>query len=334
MNNVEVAASVGSGVSLEQARALVALAQHGTFTGAAQVLRRGHSSVLYLMRTLEDVLGVAVLDRSGYRTALTPAGQRVLQACQLLVAADAALANAVTELRSGWEAQVHVVCDGIVPIAPLLTAVGALLAERVPTRIDVRAEFLAGVEEAFWQNDADLMIAVLPPSRAGLVGVALPPVDASLVVRGDHPLAHGFVSEAALREHVLLTVRGSDPRLLLPTAGIEAHATVRLNDFAAKHTAILAGVGYGWLPDGMIAADLGHGRLRRVQWAGAATHRFTPHLYHRGPLGRAGQRLLDALLAAAQVAARSRPVGAMPRRGRGRTATSAGGVPRRQKAQR
>ena len=167
--------------------------------------------------------------------------------------------------RAGWEPSLCVVSDGIVPIDPLLRAVGALVAERVPTRIDVRAEFLAGVEDAFESMAADLMIAV-----RHLRATTRCPRSISHRFRPrwsrapDHPLARGRHDERALRGHLLLTVRGSDPRLDFPTAGLEARSTVHLNDFAAKRTAILAGIGYGWLPDVLIAGELAREKLRRI----------------------------------------------------------------------
>lgn len=283
------------GVTLEQARALDALDRAGTFAAAARALGRGHTSVLYLIRTLEDVLGFPVLDRSGYRTRLTAQGRRVLDGCRQLIAAEAALVTVVHELRAGWEPTLTVVFDGIVPVASLLGAVGQLLRAKVPTRIDVRAEFLAGVEAAFEQAPADLMIAVLPPRTSDLVAVPLAPLQASLVARADHPLARGRHDERTLDRHLLLTVRGSDPRLQLSTAGIEAHSTVMLNDFSSKREAILAGIGYGWLPDAMIARELATRRLRRVRWTRPSTHTFRPCLYHRGHVGPAGQRLIATL---------------------------------------
>lgn len=282
-------------VSLDQARALDALARAGTFAKAAAALRRGHTSVLYLIRTLEDALGFPVLDRSGYRTRLTAQGARVLEGCQALLAAEAQLATTILELREGWEPTLAVVFDGIVPIDPLLRAVGRFVADRVPTRIDVRAEFLAGVEDTFERTAADLMIAVLPPRAAGLTAVELAPLRASLVARADHPLATGRHDERALRGHLLLTVRGSDPRLDLSTSGIEARSTVLLNDFASKRAAILAGIGYGWLPDAMIGPELEKGRLKRIRWVRPSTHTFHPRLYYRGQPGPAGRQLIAAL---------------------------------------
>lgn len=281
-------------VTLDQLRALEALARTGTFTAAAAALGRGHTSVLYLIRTLEDALGFAVVDRSGYRTTLSAHGRRVLASAREVLDAEAELHATVRELRAGWEPTLRVVFDGIVPIEPLLRAVGELARERVPTQIDVRAEFLAGVEDTFVRSAADLMIAVVPPSVA-LTAVPLPALAASLVAHRDHPLAHGRHDTAALRRHLLLTVRGSDPRLELPTAAIEARATVHLNDFGAKRAAVLAGIGYGWLPDALIADDLARGRVKRIAWTRASRHRFAPRLYHRGHPGPAARRLIAAI---------------------------------------
>ena len=296
MNNVSAMNSPT--VTLEQARALDALERAGTFAGAATALNRGHSSVLYLIRTLEESLGFPLLDRTQYRTQLNARGRRILESCRSLLAAEASLSATVQELRAGWEPTVTVVFDGIVPVDPLLRAVGRLIADHVSTRIDVRAEFLGGVEEAFERTGADLMIAVLPPRVTGLRSVALPPLAASLVARADHPLARGQHDEHSLDAHLLLTVRGSDPRLQLSTAGIEAHSTVHLNDFTSKREAILAGIGYGWMPDALIKNELFRKRLRRIKWTRPSRHIFHPRLYHRGHPGPATRQLIAALASA------------------------------------
>ena len=283
-------------VTIEQARALDALARRGTFVAAAAELRRGHTSILYAVKTLEDALGFAVLDRTGYRTRLTPHGRRVLEGCRALLAAEAELGATIHELRAGWEPSLCVVFDGVVPIEALLGAVGELVAERAPTRIDVRAEFLTGVEDAFERMAADLMIAVLPPRTAGLTAIELPALRATLVAHRDHPLVRGRQDLRAMRQHLLLTVRGSDPRLELSTAAFEAHSTVHLNDFASKRAAILAGIGYGWLPDPLIAGDLAAGQLRRIAWTRTSHHVFHPRLYHAGHLGPAARRLVATLV--------------------------------------
>ncbi|HTJ41461.1 MAG TPA: LysR family transcriptional regulator [Kofleriaceae bacterium] len=284
-------------ITLEQARALDAVDRHGTFAAAAAALRKGHTSILYLVRTLEDATDLKLLDRSGYRTKLTAAGRRVVEECRQLLAAEASANAVVAELRGGWEPEIKVVVDGVVPIDPLLRAVGALAAERAPTRIDVRADFLGGVEETFERERADLMIAVVPP-RVKLDATPLAPIHASLVVHTSHALGAPIRFRAKdLARHVLLTVRGSDPRLALPTAGLDQRSTVHLNDFASKKAAILARLGFGWLPDHLTLRERVRGILKIIRWTGASTHTFHPRLYRRAgsPLGRAASRLIATL---------------------------------------
>jgi DNA-binding transcriptional LysR family regulator len=286
-------------VTLEQARALAALAQHGTFAKAAQALRKRHTAVLYALRSLEEQTELELLDRRGYRTRLTSAGQRVLEQCHKLLAAEQELEAAVRDIRGGWEPRLRVVFDGIFPAQPIVDVVGKLAAARAPTRVDVSAEFLSGVEEAFFRDEADVMISVLPPAATSLVARRLPPIRSFLVAHARHPLARARtrLSSKDLEGHVLLVVRGADPRLLLSTASLEPRSTVVLADFSTKKGAVLSGVGFGWMPEYLVAREIDRGTLRVLRWTGASTHLFHPCLYLRrgSPPGRAAAMLIRAM---------------------------------------
>jgi DNA-binding transcriptional LysR family regulator len=286
-------------VTLEQARALDAFERLGTFARAAKELHKGHTAVLYALRTLEEQTGLTLLDRRGYRTRLTPAGMRVLERCRKLLEAERALETLCLEIQSGWEPSLRIVFDGIFPVAPILRVVKLIAEDKAPTKMDVTAEFLAGVETTFLAEEADLMISVLPPASPQLRALALAPIRAVLVAQRTHPLARGRRERTAdeLASHVLLTVRGSDPRLQLSTMGLEQQSTVRLNDFASKKAGLLAGMGFGWMPEYLIADELRRGKLVRVRWKGESTHTFAPRLYHHAgrTLGRAASRVIDEL---------------------------------------
>lgn len=287
-------------ITLDQARALDALDRHGTLVKAAAALRKGHPAVLYALGQLEAQTGLALLDRRGYRLRLTPAGRRVLALCRRLLAAEADLAAACAEMRTGWEPALRVVYDGIVPDQPILRAVAQTVKDGAPTRIHVSAEFLGGVEAAFARDEADLMVAVLPAADPELRAIRLPPLRALLVAHRGHPLARrrGAIDDAALEAHVVVTVRGGDPRLALPTSGLERRVTIDLHDFHAKRAAILAGIGVGWLPEHLCRAELDRGTLRLLRYARGHEHAFEPRLYHRAraPLGPAARRVVDALV--------------------------------------
>jgi DNA-binding transcriptional LysR family regulator len=97
----------------------------------------------------------------------------------------------------------------------------------------------------------DVMISVLPPLAVALRGDPMAPIRALLVARKDHPLVlrGAAVSDDDLCAHVLLMVRGSDPRLRLSTASLPVGTVIHLNDFHAKKTSLLDGHGYGWMPE-------------------------------------------------------------------------------------
>ena len=287
-------------LSLEQARALDALARHGTFVAAAKALHKGHTAVLYAVQSLERQTGLTLLDRRGYRTRLTLEGERVLTHCRRLLAAEQELLVACAELKTGWEPSLRVVFDGIYPAEPLLRTVGVLRARGASTRFHISAEFLTGVEEAFEREGAQLMVSLLPPRAGGLVAIHLPELHAHLVAHREHPLARrrrAPLREEDLAQHLLLTVRGSDPRLHLSTGALEQSATVHLNSFAAKKEAILQGLGFGWLPEHLIAQELRRKELKVLALAQGSLHTFHPRLYHRAgvALGPAAAGVVEAL---------------------------------------
>jgi DNA-binding transcriptional LysR family regulator len=291
--------NAGVSITLEQARALDALARFGTFARAASALNKRHTAVLYALKTLEEQSGLSLLDRRGYRTRLTAAGERVLVHARKLLASARELEDACTEIRTGWEPELRLVFDGIFPVEPILDVAFMIAKEGATTRVDVSAEFLGGVEQAFEKMDADLMIAVLPPASTSLKGIRLAPIGARLVAHREHPLgrtARELTSEE-LAKHVLLTVRGSDPRLHLSTGDLEPPIAVQLNDFHAKKAGIMAKMGYGWLPEHLAAAEIERGTLRPLRWKGESVHVFKPRLYFRSgrALGRAATLVVERL---------------------------------------
>jgi DNA-binding transcriptional LysR family regulator len=91
-------------------------------------------------------------------------------------------------------------------------------------------------------------------------------------------------------------VRGSDPRLQLSTAPFDEQSSVHLSDFHSKKAAILAGIGFGWLPDWLIEKELARGELVALELPQGSVHAFEPRLAHRGRLGPAGRLVLEQLV--------------------------------------
>lgn len=268
-------------VTLEQARTLDAFAAAGSLQGAARAMHKAHSAVLYALKQLEAQTGLALLDRTGYRTTLTAAGVEVLRHCRRLLEAERALASACEVLATGWEPVLTVVFDAVIPLGPMLEGVRALERAKAPTRVRLVAASLGDVEARFVASGAQLMLSVLPVQRDDVTSTPLPKLKGRLVAHRGHPLARAKapLRPRALEGHTLLTVQGSDPRLRLATGPLEPESAVHLPDFHVKKAAILAGLGYGWLPDWLIEGELRARTLRVLALAQGSAHTFEPRLY-------------------------------------------------------
>jgi len=293
-------------LTLDQVRALDAIARLGSVARAAEALGRVGSAVHYQMGQLEDAVGSTVFDRSGYRTGLTPFGRGLLERCRPMLEQVARVGRYCEAARLGFEPTLTVVFDGLLPVAPLLGAVRAVGEASPHTRVSLFSEYLGEVESRAHREEADLALGVVPFQRRLGTTSPLPPLVSVLVVAAGHPLTAPAPAPLLdrLAGDTLLTVRGSDPRLGILPPGFRPAAELRLSDFSAKREALLAGMGWGWMPNHLVSADLAAGALIHLQAGppgpGALTtgrHAFAPvlHRHRDNPDGLAASAFVDAL---------------------------------------
>lgn len=278
---------------LDALRAFNAVVRHGGFARAAVQLNKVPLAVSYQVGKLETQLGLRLLDRDGYRVRLTSAGEAMLAEGRRVMAQAEHMESVARQFAVGWEPRLTVIVDGILPLGPTLSALKTLADERVPTRIQVKVEFLRGVQFRFEQDDADLMLVKDYEPSPYLQAEALPDIECALCVAPAHPLAGDRpVPLAALHQHVELSVQDSSGQ------GDDRHMfggerVFYLSGFAAKKQALLRGLGFGWMPLYLVDEELRAGTLRELRFVGGSRYRFTPQLVHRvtRPLGLAGARL-------------------------------------------
>jgi len=284
---------------IDALQALDAVIRHGGIARAAARLHKVQSAISYQIRKLEQQLGIEVLDRSGYRIRLTPAGEAVLAEGRRLIAQAEHVASVAQQFAAGWEPRLTVVLDGILPLEPTLRALKTLADERVPTRIQLKVEFLGGVQFRFERDAADLMLVKDYSAEPHLQAEVLADVECVLCAAARHPLGLSErVSLANLHEHVELSVQDSSGQ------GNDRHMfggerVFYLSDFGAKKQALSMSLGFGWMPLYLIESELRKGTLREVRYRGGSRYRFTPMLVHRvdRPRGRTGVRLSELLRA-------------------------------------
>ncbi len=281
--------------------AFVAVVDCGGIGLAAQRLHKAQSAVSHRIRKLEEQLGVELFNRDGYRVQLTAAGEAVLAEGRRVLSQAQLVGSVARQFTQGWEPRLLVIIDGILPLDPILDGLKTLSAEGLPTRIQVKIEFLSGVAARFEREQGDLMLLVDSEHRPVHEEEALPDMACMLCVAPDHPLARRkSVTLAELQQYVELSVQNSNEEQRSDRHFFGCERGFYLSSFQAKKQALLMGVGFGWMPLYLIRDEIKAGRLREVKYTGGSRFRFTPRLVRRSDrkLGRTGQRLVELLRAA------------------------------------
>lgn len=286
-------------ISIDQAKALCAVVESGGYAPAAETLHKSHSTLVYLLKGLEEQCGFPIFDRKAYRNTLTPSGRRVYQACLDILGKVEELSRLCDQLNQGWEASVRIVFDGILPFEPFLKIYKKFKNEQVPTVVQTYADYLQDVEKSYHKLDADLMISVLPIDGQDFEAVPLKTFKSYLVAHKNHPIhqSNRRWTLEDLQQFYFLTIRGSNLRFGLNTSEFEKSASFFMSDFSAKKDAIMKEVGFGWLPEHMIEAELKNHSLLPVKWERKSTHEVRPIIYIRRQAvgGRAIALIVDLL---------------------------------------
>lgn len=263
-------------LDLDALAVLDAIDRTGSFAAAARLLDRVPSAITYTVRRLEDDLDVLLFDRRGKRAQPTPAGRELLEQGRVLLAEATALAQRVQRVASGWEAELAIAVDTLLPtgrVWPMAARFFVECRERqaAHTRLRFSHEVLGGAWDALVEQRVDLVIGASgePPPGGGFRTRLLAETPMVFLVAATHPLAHAPepITEAMLLRHRGVVAADTSRRLPPRTVGLlTGQETLVVASLADKRAAQVAGLGVGWLPWFLAADDVASGRLvaRRV----------------------------------------------------------------------
>ncbi|MGZ3687783.1 MAG: LysR family transcriptional regulator [Bdellovibrionota bacterium] len=283
-------------ISIEQAKALDAIGETGSLTKASEILKKRHSALVYLIKNLEEETGLEILDRSKYRTTLTPVGKRLWDECKKLLSAQADFECLCRDLASGWEPRLRVSAGSLVPLDWVMRAVAVLAAKGASTQVQICSEFVCDTDQALSEGSVDVLISAFPPERSSCTSYDLEPVAASLVVHRSHLLAMRAHTSEEMKKFVYISTDQLDTRLNLNTSVFSGASALLLGNRQSIKSAVANGNGFAWIPDHLIQNELKSGEFRLVQWDRPNRHFFHPKLYMPATsTGKAAKILVDEL---------------------------------------
>ena len=256
-------------LTLDALNVLDAIDQSGSFAAAAESLYRVPSAISYTMQKLEQDLGTPVFDRSGHRAVLTPAGKTLLKEGRRLLLAAHELEDQVKRIATGWETELRIAMDTLIPANNLLSLVAEFYDEHAPTKdnnpavqsvvqnkgtqLRLQQEVLGGTWDALVSNRADLVIGATGdvPAGAGYSHFSLNECKMVFVVAPDHPLATAeepIVSTDILKYRAIAIADSS--RYLPPRSSglLTGQEVLTVSNMASKLEAHIQGLGIGYLP--------------------------------------------------------------------------------------
>ena len=171
-------------ISLEQWRALLAVVDAGGYAQAAEALHKSQSSVSYAIHKMENLLGLKVFEVRGRKAELTDTGHMLVRRARLLLGEAAELESAARRLSDGWEAEVRLAVDHLLPLDCLYAVLERFSSSAPLTRIDLQETVLSGGDEALLRGEVDL--AVLPMVPPGFLGEPLLRMEFVAVAHPEH----------------------------------------------------------------------------------------------------------------------------------------------------
>jgi DNA-binding transcriptional LysR family regulator len=287
-------------ISLDALLVLDSIARNGSFAAAGEELHRVPSAITYTIQKLEQDLEVKLFDRSGHRARLTEAGEELLREGRHLLRTATDLECRVKRVATGWETELRIAVDDIVPTERLFPLLKDFYREGSGTRIKLTAEILGGCWDALMTGRADLVIGAPgeAPPEGSLAVEPMGQFEFIFVAAPDHPLATAPEPLSSQDIMQFRAVSAADTSRNLPprTSGLlDGQDALTVPTMRAKMAAHIAGLGAGYLPLAWAAPHIAAGRLVRKQLEGTKRLSNVYLAWHPRQAGNALKWFLERL---------------------------------------
>ncbi|WP_149537259.1 LysR family transcriptional regulator [Siccirubricoccus phaeus] len=246
-----------------QLQAVLAVAEERSFVAAAARLRLSQPALTRVVQRVEDVLGVALFERSTRRVALTVAGREFVAVAERVLNDLRIAGRSLRELAEEQRGQVILACIMSVAAGPLPKLLAEWRATRPGVELHLREGVHGDVVEAVRSGVADLGVTYLEALPEGVAGEALGEARFRAVLPPGHPLAEApRVSLAALAAEPLISfpAEARTRRLLdgaAAAAGVALRHAATVTQFATMLALVRAGIGIAIVPAGAVPAESG-----------------------------------------------------------------------------
>lgn len=256
-------------LNFEEIRTFAAVVELGSFSKAAEALFRTAAAVSYRINSLEETLGVKLLERTTRGVVLTPAGTWLYEKVSALLVWQEHVPAEIQQIRNGVESKFVLVINNLLYESTCVANLLAMIRKKYPyTQLEVIESVFNGVWDALIYKEGSFAIGL--PTHHPIddrfetkpIGV----IQWHFVVAPDHPLARfQSLTGGDLLEYPVINIEDSSLQMQkrLPWR-MQGQEEVLVPDMATKIECIAQGVGVGFLPLSSARPFIESGRLIEV----------------------------------------------------------------------
>lgn len=269
-------------MKLDQIRAFIAVVETGSFRSAAEAIHKTQPSISAAVKTLEAQYNILLFDRDSYRPTLTTEGQAFFLQSKKLMSQVQQLENLGHNLAQGSDAPLRLCLSQTCFSDDFMTRIQSFQRDYPDLSLDITTDHLYGVNENLQRDKSEIAIgpryglddrhAFVELFKQDMVTVVAPSLLEKLANKGQrikqaqlYPIAQILVTNSALNQSE------SGHRYVLPTG-----KRWYVNDFMAKKTLLLYGLGWARMPRYMIENELQQGQLLQIEVENFTSHSRLP----------------------------------------------------------
>jgi DNA-binding transcriptional LysR family regulator len=257
-------------VTINQLRAFVAVCDQGSFSGAARKLRRAQSAISHAIKSLGAAFDVELFERNTRKAQLTAAGRSLLPDARAVISRTEEMKNRAGAIARAGVPQVSVAVDAYFPRADLIDGLRVLQAEFPTAAINLRITTMQGGENLVLERVCALAVTIEDVPEVNPDAMErrwLREAKMVTVCAPSHPLASTPepIPMDEFGRHIQIVVTDNQAGTEKTQQGVAGKRQWLVNDLGAKRDLLRGGLGWGHLPQHLVAEDLASRQLIELE---------------------------------------------------------------------
>jgi len=246
-------------ISHAHLRSFHAVATHGSFTRAAEMLNITQPTLSGQVKELEERYGTKLFVRHGRRIELTDIGRSAFSITQLIFRHEQEVEHLLQSARALTSGELRVGADSPYLVTPLLAQF-----QRMYPGIQISIQYGNSEQLMAWIESRRCDVAFLANAPQGddkLYSIPLPPDRLVVFVSQDHDWAErrSVTIEELVTQRIVLREKGSRTRSIfedaVATAGLELQDIMEIGGREGVREAVAAGFGIGIVAETELISD-------------------------------------------------------------------------------